>query len=187
MGKVKDMAMELEEELRASKSNELAQVKTVSPSVSVERGLTALTGLDAAAIDTLARAKVNEVAEGHLDAAKLFALGQKISLLGTTIVDNIKGYVYGKTYATKGETYTIDGVELTPSALGTKYAYDKTGDPEWELLNAIFENAKKAKESREKFLKALSEPLQFVDKDGVGHTIQPPVKTEINGYKSKVK
>lgn len=161
---------------------------TVSPSVQVEIGFKALVSLDAASIDTLARAKVNEVAEGNLDAAKLFALGQKISLLGTTIVDNVKNYVYGKTYATKGETYTIDGVELTPSALGTKYNYSGTGDKQWEELNSQFEAIKKAKEDREKFLKTIKDKLDIYDPEtSEVYTIQAPIKTETQGYKSKVK
>lgn len=160
---------------------------TTSPSLSVSNGLSALVSLDAAGIDTLARAKVNEVAEGVTDPAKLFALGQKIALLGTSIVDNVKGYVYGKTYATKGETYTIDGVELTPASLAVKYDYRSSGSPIYDELLEAFETAKKNKEDYEKFLKSIKGSISINHPDtGEVMDIREPNKSETAGYRSKI-
>ncbi len=184
--KTKEAAMQLrEQEQSLDMGNQTASVGT-PPSVRVNNGLSALKQMDAASIDTLAKALIHEVAEGNVAEDKLFALGQKISLLGESIVSNVKNYVYGKTYCQKGDKYITDGVELTPSPLGTKYDYEMTGDPVYAELNEAFKKAEKAKKDREAFLKTLKEPLNFVDNDGVGHTIQPPVKTETQGYKSKV-
>ena len=185
MTKTKDMAMQMREAETFDISQQKASVG-LSPSAQVNNGLAALKHMDAASIDTLAKALIHEVAEGNAAEDKLFALGQKISLLGESIVSNVKNYVYGKTYCQKGDKYITDGVELTPSPLGTKYAYDETGDPEYAELTEAFKKAEKAKKDREAFLKTLKEPLNYVDKDGVGWTIQPPVKTETQGYKSKV-
>ncbi len=184
--KTKDAFMQLRDEEQNTPVGTNIALNNTSPSVRVNNGLSALKQMDAASIDTLAKALIHEVAEGNAAEDKLFALGQKINLLGSSIVDNVKNYVYGKTYCQKGDKYITDGVELTPAPLGTKYDYEISGDPEWRLLNTIAENAAKARKDREAFLKTLKEPLNYVDKDGVGHTIQPPVKTETMGYKSRV-
>lgn len=184
MEKTKDAFMQLREQGEATIDNNIPT--TLSPSAQVNNGLNALKQMDAASIDTLAKALIHEVAEGNAPEDRLFALGQKISLLGSSIVDNVKNFVYGKTYCQKGDTYTIDGVELTPAELGVSYSYENTGDPVYAEIMETFKKAEKAKKDREAFLKTLKEPLNFVDNDGVGHTIQPPVKKATLGYKSKI-
>ena len=180
----KDLYQQTVQEQRSA-PNEL-EANIASPVLTLSRVLPTLRNLDAAAIDTLARALVTEVAEGTRNGVDLFTLITKLSLFADTVKENVKGYVYGKTLCEKGSTYTLNGVELSPAELGVKYDYASTKDPEWIALNGAFEMAKKAKEEREKFLKGIKGKLNTFDDDtGETTTIYEPVKSGQSGYKTK--
>jgi len=187
MDKTKEMAMQMREQEQTFDISQQKASVGISPSAQVNNGLSALKQMDAASIDTLAKALIHEVAEGNAAEDKLFALGQKISLLGESIVNNVKGFVYAKTYCQKGDKYITDGVQLTPSAIGTKYDYASSGDPIWEEINEEFTKAKKMKDDREKFLKTIKGSMTLVDPStGDIIEIKEPIKTGTEGYTSKV-
>jgi len=180
MSKTKEAFMEMREQ-------EIAELQLPSPSQSLSRVLPTLKQLDAASIDTLARALVNEVAEGTRDGVDLFTLATKLSLFADTLKENVKSYVYGKTLAQKGDKYVLNGVELTPAEIGTKYSYESCQDTMWERLDADFKTAKARKEEREKFLKTIKGKVTVVDDEtGEVATIYEPVKSGQSGYRSKV-
>lgn len=169
------------------REQEIAELQLPSPSQSLSRVLPTLKQLDAASIDTLARALVNEVAEGTRDGVDLFTLATKLSLFADTLKENVKSYVYGKTLAQKGDKYVLNGVELTPAEIGTKYDYESCKDTMWERLDADFKTAKARKEEREKFLKTIKGKVTVVDDEtGEVATIYEPVKSGQSGYRSKV-
>lgn len=178
MGKSKEMFNDM-------RQAEIEQ-EAITPSISLSRSITTLRSLDAAAIDTLAKAQINEVADGLKDGVDLFTLATKGKMYFETLVDNLKPHVYAKQLAQKGDVYVKNGVELSSAELGVKYDYKSSQDPEWTELNAKFEAAKKAKEEREKFLKGIKGKLNFVNDDGEGFTIYEPVKSGQMGYKTKI-
>lgn len=186
MGKVKQMAMEQrdfelyhdEQEMPGELSHHLALSKAV----------TSLKAMDAATIDTLAKAEIQSVAEGDKDPVDLFTLSAKGLAYFKAINDNVKPYVYAQNLAQKGSSYTKNGVELSPAELGVKYDYSKTNDPELAELNAKFDEAKKNKEARESFLKGIKDRLEIVNTDtGEVATVYPPIKTGMMGYKATIK
>jgi len=180
MSKTKEAFMEMREQ-------EIAELQLPSPSQSLSRVLPTLKQLDAASIDTLARALVNEVADGTRDGVDLFTLATKLSLFADTLKENVKSYVYGKTLAQKGDKYVLNGVELTPAEIGTKYDYESCKDTMWERLDADLKTAKARKEEREKFLKTIKGKVTVVDDEtGEVATIYEPVKSGQSGYRSKV-
>lgn len=69
----------------------------------VSKSLPSLLSLDAAAIDTLARAIVQSVADGDKDALEVLITAKKGAAFFKAIDDNVKNFAYGKQYATKGE------------------------------------------------------------------------------------
>ena len=169
------------------REQEIAELQLPSPSQSLSRVLPTLKQLDAASIDTLARALVNEVADGTRDGVDLFTLATKLSLFADTLKENVKSYVYGKTLAQKGDKYVLNGVELTPAEIGTKYDYESCKDTMWERLDADLKTAKARKEEREKFLKTIKGKVTVVDDEtGEVATIYEPVKSGQSGYRSKV-
>jgi len=181
MSKTKEAFMEMREQ-------EIAELQLPSPSQSLSRVLPTLKQLDAASIDTLARALVNEVADGTRDGVDLFTLATKLSLFADTLKENVKSYVYGKTLAQKGDKYVLNGVELTPAEIGGKYSFEHCNDPDWDRLDWEVKRWKQSKDERETFLKSLKEPLTTVnDETGEVIRIQPANKIGgVQGYRSKV-
>lgn len=192
MQKTKDKFYEIVQAQREA-INDMPEQKRVSPypeptpSQTLSRVLPSLKTLDRAAIDTLAKTQIHEVADGLKDAADVFTLATKGKLYFETLCDNLKPYVYAQNLAVKGDTYIKNGVELSPAELGVKYDYKSAQDPEYARLNAEFEAAKKAKEEREKFLKTIKGKLNTFDEDtGETITIYEPVKSGQSGYKTNV-
>ncbi len=67
---------------------------------------------------------------------------------------------------------------------GTRYDYSGCNDPEYDRVLWEFENAKKAKEDKEKELKSLKESYEILDQDsGEVITVYPPVKTSTSTVK----
>lgn len=185
MGKVKASFMEQREQ---EFYNDEEGPNELNNHVALSKAVKSLVGLDAATIDTLAKAEIQSVAEGFKDPVDLFTLSTKGLLYFNSINENLKPYVYAQQLAPKGGTYIKNGVELTPSELGVKYDFTRCGDAEWVDLNTQFENAKKAKADREKFLKGIKQKLTVVDEaTGEVSTIYEPIKSGIMGYKTSVK
>lgn len=156
----------------------------------LSKGLT-LTGnnllkMDMATIETIARSLVQQVQDGNMDALDLLVYAKKGAAFFKAIDDNVKDYAYAKQYATKGVAYDVHGCKVEASELGVKYDYKSSQDPTYSELLTKFEAAKKNKEDREKFLKSIKDKLNFVDDDGVGHTIFEPIKSGTMGYKITV-
>lgn len=156
----------------------------------LSKGLT-LTGnnllkMDMATIETIARSLVQQVRDGNMDALDLLVYAKKGAAFFKAIDDNVKEYAYAKQYATKGNPYNVHGCKVESSELGVKYSYSTEQDPIYADLLVKFETAKKAKEAREAFQKSIKGKLNFVDDDGVGHTIYELVKSGTMGYKVTV-
>lgn len=156
--------------------------------LALSKATKSLVSLDAATIDTLAKAEIQSVADGFKDPVDLFTLSTKGLLYFNSINDNLKPYVYAQQLAVKGLSYIKNGVELTPAELGVKYDFSVCKDAEWVELTSKFEMAKKAKTDRESFLKTIKGKLVLVDDEtGEVSTIFEPIKSGVMGYKTSVK
>jgi hypothetical protein len=171
-----------EQQKQAAAPNELS----VTPSVKLANVLPTIRDIDATTIDTLARALVNEVAEGNRSGVDLFTQAVKLSLFADTVRENVKGYVYGKTLCEKGATFTFNGVELSPAELGVSYDYSSCGSSKWKELKAIADAAKKDLEDYQKYLKSIKGKVITVNEEtGEVETIFEPVKSGQSGYKTR--
>ncbi len=153
----------------------------------IETGLSittqSLQTLDKDSITDLARHIVSGVAEGNQDAMDTLIMGKKLELLAKSVVDNVKEYAYGKTYATKGNPYLRFGAKAEAAELGTEYDYSLCDDPELADLTQKAEKAKTALDARKKFLQGLTKSTTIVTDDGEIVTVNPAVKKSTNGYK----
>jgi hypothetical protein len=176
MSKTKEMAMQQNEAVAAEPTRQQSITTTFN----------SLLGMDAATIDTIARAIVQDVANGDRDALETLIYAKKGAMLFKAIDDNVKNYAYGKQYAAKGENVVKFGCKVEQSELGVSYDYSVTGDTEWEHLKAVATKAKAALDDREKFLKTIKGTMDVVVM-GEPITIHEPIKKATLGYKITVK
>lgn len=181
MSKSKEMAMQHNESVNAEPTRQQSIATTFNT----------LLGMDAATIDTIARAIVQEVADGNKDALETLIYAKKGAALFKAIDDNVKNFAYGKQYAAKGENVVKFGCKVEQSELGVSYDYSVTQDPEWEHLKAKAGEAKageaKAKlDDREKFLKTIKGSMDVIVM-GEPVTIYEPLKKATLGYKISIK
>ena len=140
-------------------------------------------GMDAATIDTIARAMVQEVAEGNADALETLIYAKKGAALFKAIDDNVKNYAYGKQYATKGENVVRFGCKVEPSELGVSYDYASCHSDKYDTIKFKSDKCKELLEAEQKFLKTIKGSLNIVTDDGEVVTIYEPVKKATLGYK----
>lgn len=181
MGATKNMAMDLNEQ----NANEIAGTN-VSRSAQLSNAFNNLLSMDAATIDTLARAIVQEVADGNKDALEVLIYAKKGALFFKSIDDNVKNYAYGKQYAAKGEQVVKFGAKVEQAELGVSYDYSSAQDPEWVHLKSIADVAKANLDGREKMLKTIKGSMDVIVM-GEPVTIYEPVKKATLGYKITVK
>lgn len=176
-----------ERKLRQMKEKQLTQQQTTSPSATIASAIKSILSLDAATIDTLARAIVQEVQDGNKDALETLIIAKKGAALFKAIDDNVKSFAYGKQYATKGENVVRNGCKVEPSELGVSYDYYASQDPIYEQISEEFGKVKQIKEDREKFLKSIKDKMTIVSEDtGDIVTIYAPVKKGTLGYKISI-
>lgn len=157
----------------------------------IKQGLTLtskkLQDLDKDGIVELARAVVSEVQMGDQDAMDTLIMGKKLELFAKQIVDNVKDYAYGKSYATKGNPYMRFGTKVEAAELGTEYSYENCNDPQFTDLEIKFNSAKAAFDKRKKFLQTLPAPMSVMDDDTNEVTvIHPAIKSSTSGYKVNI-
>jgi hypothetical protein len=141
--------------------------------------------LDKASIKTQSSLIKQRVLDGELDALDVLILAKKGQLAYKQLEDDVKDLAEEKSY---GKDYCKHGVDILEKMNGVKYDYSKTNDKEWELLNKSFEDAKKAKDEREAFLKGLSKSMELVDTDtGETYTLYPPIKSGKMGLNLTIK
>jgi hypothetical protein len=86
------------------------------------------------------------------------------------------------------KSFTYNGNTITKAEHGTKYCFDKCGDPEWEMLNQQKESIARSMKEREEFLKALKSPIEVLNSlSGEIHLLTPPTKTSVSGINISIK
>lgn len=86
-----------------------------------------------------------------------------------------------------GKNFTYKGLNIELAENGTKYDYSICKDPVLKRLEEVFEQAKKARDDRQKFLKGIKGSIHVVDED-TGDVVKvfPPLKTSTSGIKCEL-
>jgi hypothetical protein len=159
MGKMKDLYIEEQEKHLSSEETGL----------SFE--LNRLMGSNKAYRTALAQTVVDDVSNGQLDPKEVFIYAKKGEEFFKSVFDNVKPFVTSKTIQKGGITmYEATIVEKKDP---DKYDYSVCSDFEWNRLNKLLEETKAKLKVREKFLKALTEPISTLE----GEIINPPSVT----------
>jgi hypothetical protein len=95
-------------------------------------------------------------------------------LISEILEDDEVDEVFLKEYHLYSEKIVkVNGAELTEREVGVKYAYEDSGDPNWNFLTAEFKKVSELKKKREKFLQTLDEKGTVDPETGVFIT-RPP-------------
>lgn len=80
--------------------------------------------------------------------------------------------------------FEFKGNEIEKAEVSMSYDYAACGDREWELYDVAERTAAESRRQREKFLRAMTEPIDVYDKDsGETWTIKPPLRRSTSGLK----
>lgn len=80
------------------------------------------------------------------------------------------------------------GARIDKAELGVKYDYAMCEDREWNIMTADINTLTYKRKKREEFLKALINPIDWVDVEtGEIITIYPPIKSSTTGLKVTIK
>lgn len=135
-------------------------------------------------ISSLTTQARNLLMDGVLDEMKLFVTAKKGLELFTQLEKIVRPFAEDKANLSKGEVYTLHGVELTETMNGVRYDFSNCNDSEWDDLNAQIKALDAQKKEREKFLKTLTKPMAD---PATGEVINPPIKYGKLGLNAKIK
>lgn len=160
------MAMELEEELRASKSNEVT-VSTSGKSMLSRSFLTE----SKAAMGEHAKDVVSFYTDGHNSPVEGLIIAKKMVEFAELIKENLADAAVNELKLSGSEKRTIAGNEINQQMVGVRYNFSSCKDPIWDELNI------KIKE-REAFLKTIKGSKQeLIEETGEVVQIFEPTKS----------
>lgn len=144
-----------------------------------------LISIDKAMIRQKVDAVVLTIQDGWADPLEALIFAKKGKELFDALEKNVRPLAEAKAI---GKGLVKHNCDITEAMTGVKYDYSTCGDPEWEELSQMAENAKKALTKREDFLKYITKDIEVVDTEtGETHTIKPPVKSGKLGLKLEIK
>lgn len=156
MGKMKDLYIEEQEK----------HIALEETGLSFE--LNGLMGSNKAYRTALAQTVVDDVRENNLGAMEVFIYAKKGEEFFKSVSDNVKPFVASKTIQKGG--ITLYEATIVEKKDPDKYDYSVCSDFEWNRLNKLLEETQAKLKVREKFLKALTEPISTLE----GEIINPP-------------
>lgn len=123
-----------------------------------------------------------EVNPLHL-AIKMNAITKSLEVVKKAINDSVLKEAY--TYSVK--TFDAYGAEVGISELGVKYNYDNCNDPVLAELKHKQSELDAQIEERQKFLKAITKPMDIVVNECEAVKVFPPTKSSTTGIKITLK
>lgn len=142
----------------------------------------------AAEVARFSKQLIQDVKEGQINPLKLLVMLRSLEAVSELVREEIQTEIQTEAEKHSEKKFDAYGAIIEKSELGTKYAYTKSGDIEWEQLNSELETITRRKTERETFLKSLKEPLTLVNPDtGEVYDIKPPFKTSKSGIKIYLK
>ena len=134
-------------------------------------------------IAVFAHQLIRSVKEGNTNPLELHVALKALELLSKEVREQIEEntLIEASKYAEK--KFDAYGAIVERGEVGTTYNYETSGDSEWEWLDSQVKTFTERKKERETFLRAIKEPMQIVNADGVSETVKPPVKRSKEGIK----
>lgn len=139
----------------------------------------------ASEIASFASQLIRSVKDGNTNALELHVALKALDLLSKEVREEIEENAIREASKHAEKKFNAFGAIVERGEVGTKYAYETSGDSQWEFLDSEFKRISREKADRETFLKALKEPMKIINTHmgGVEEEIRPPFKTSKEGIK----
>lgn len=139
-------------------------------------------------IATFAKGIISSVKNGEANPLEVLVMLRSLELLSKEVIEQIEDNILTAAEKYSEKDFEIYGARVEKAELGVKYAYERTGDIEYERLKVDADNANRRLKEREEFLRALKEPLTAVNKEtGEVYEILPPFKKSKSGVRVYLK
>lgn len=127
---------------------------------------------------------IDSVRNGETNPLKLLIMLRSLEAISELVLDDIGEFIEREADKYSEKKFVAYGAVIEKGAVGVKYAYETSKDPEWERIDSEIKNLKDRLSERETFLKSLKEPLTVLDKEsGEINEIRPPFKKGKPGVK----
>lgn len=156
-----------------------------------------MTDLPNSAIGTLRLmpAKANEVAifskqliqsvkNGEVNPLELLVILRSLEAVSELVREEIEENILTEADRFSEKVIERFGARIEKCDVYTKYMYETCKDSEWESMDSELRSLQHKMKEREKFLRALINPMTIVDRDsGEVSEVRPPVKKSKAGVK----
>lgn len=124
---------------------------------------------------------LDSVSNGFEDPLFLIVKLKALSKALDGAIDSIQEYALSEAQK-HGKSFAIYGAKVEVKEMGTKWYFDKTGDPVIARIADQKEQISKAEKDRQAFLKTLKEKMSFLDEEsGEVFTVYPARKESKTG------
>lgn len=139
-------------------------------------------------VDVFSDGIIQDVKEGRESALKIMIQLKAMEMSTERIKKEIKDSYLTEADRYPGNEFEFLGNKIVKADVYTAYDYSKTGDTEWEALDAELKTAQERLKDREAFLKTLKAPLPTTDRNtGEEIIITPPTKRTVPGLKITIR
>jgi hypothetical protein len=139
-------------------------------------------------VDNFSDGVIHDVKYGNEDPLKVLVSLKAFDKASERIQKEIRENCLTAADKYPGASFEFVGNKIEKSEMGVKYDYAGTGDPVYQKLFAIAEQANAQLKERETFLKAVTAPFSFLDEaTGEVSVISPPNKKSTTGLKVSIR
>lgn len=138
-------------------------------------------------IATFSKGIIESVREGNASALETLVMLRALQLLAKEVIEQIEENINNEANRYNEKTLEMYGAKIEKCDVWTEYQYETSGDSQWEELDSEIKSLTIRKQEREKFLRAIKDPVLIVNKDGVEEIIKPPFKRSKEGVKVYLK
>ncbi len=129
-------------------------------------------------IDVFSDGIIYSVKSGECSSLEVLTILKSFEKASDRIIKQIRNNFVTEAEKYPERSFEFNGVKITKTEVGTKYNYLICGDPIYNDRFKISKEADKQLKEREEFLKAMKEPIAFLD-EATGEVVKviPPLKT----------
>lgn len=139
-------------------------------------------------IDVFSDQLIESVKQGEVNPLEVLIQLRAFEKVTKRVLEEIKDELLTASAKYPETRIELYGSVIEKAELGTKYDYSVCNDPVFERLEVDANTSTERMKSRQEFLKALKEPLTFVDEEsGEVVRILPPTKKSTTGLKVTIR
>jgi len=139
-------------------------------------------------VDVFSDGVIESVKQGDANPLEVLTILKAFEKASERILKEIRDNFVTESEKYSERIFEFNGAKIEKAEVGTKYNYSICGDPIYNRRLEVSNEAGKLVKEREEFLKALKEPMTFVD-ESTGEVVKiiPPLKTSTTSLKVSIR